>query len=168
MFAPMTEIIKYGAEILREKAAPVSELDGLATLIPEMLEAMHEHNGIGIAAPQLGVNQRVIVIDLGDGPLALINPEIVEASEEKEVLEEGCLSVPQVYVEVERAVHIRVRGSNLDGIPVELEARGFFARVLQHEIDHLNGILIIDRISFTKRQLLSRRLHEIAQKGREL
>ncbi len=164
----MTEIVKYGAEILRETAAPVTELGALATLIPEMLTAMHEHNGIGIAAPQLGVNQRIIVIDLGDGPLALINPEIVEASEEKEVMEEGCLSVPQVYVEVERSQHIRVRGSNLDGQPAELEARGFLARVLQHEIDHLNGILIIDRISFTKRQLLSRRLNEIVQKGREL
>jgi len=164
----MTEIVQYGTAVLREKAAPVTDFEALPTLIPEMLTAMHEHNGIGIAAPQIGLNQRIVVIDLGDGPLALINPEIVEASEGKEIMEEGCLSVPQVYVEVERSEHIRVRGANLDGQPVELEARGFFARVLQHEIDHLNGILIVDRISYTKRQLLNRRLHEIAKKGREL
>jgi peptide deformylase len=164
----MAEIVKYGAGSLRKKAVPVTETGEAALLIPEMLRAMHEHNGIGLAAPQIGVNLRIIVIDLGEGPLALVNPEIVEMSSEKETLEEGCLSVPQVYVEVERAQTVRVKGISLNGKPVELEARGFFARVLQHEIDHLDGILIVDRISFTKRQLLKRKLTEIAQTRREL
>lgn len=160
----MAEIVKYGEGILKQRASPVTEPADVAPLIQEMLQTMHEHNGIGIAAPQIGIDQRVIAIDLGDGPIALINPEIIEESDEKEVMEEGCLSVPQVYVEIERALKIRVKGLSPNGKPVELQAQGFLARVFQHEIDHLNGILITDRISFTKRQLLKRRLDEIAQK----
>jgi peptide deformylase len=125
---------------------------------------MHESLGIGLAATQLGVPHRVLVYRVEqDAPInALVNPEIEWAGEELEPLEEGCLSLPGVHVEVERPIHVRVRAQDERGTPLMIEASGLEARVIQHEIDHLDGILILDRTSKDQRKEAMRRLREAA------
>ncbi|MBS3984616.1 MAG: peptide deformylase [Selenomonadales bacterium] len=136
---------EHGDEILRERARPVKRLDDwLLRLVEDMFETMYHYNGIGLAAPQVGVPKRVIVMDVDGIKLALINPEII-ASEGASVDLEGCLSVPGASGIVSRSAKVVVRGLNLDGTVREIEATALPARCLQHEIDHLDGVLFIDK-----------------------
>ncbi len=148
----MREIVLYGDPILEKKAEPVTEFDeGLALLCEEMFEAMKRDHGIGLAAPQVGVSRRVIVVDVSPvekeiPPMALVNPEIVSRRGMAEATE-GCLSVPGVEGVVARPEFVTVKGLNELGDAVKFEAAGLLARALQHEIDHLDGVLFIDRLS---------------------
>ena len=143
---------------LKKTSAPVAKVDdALRALMDDMLETMYAAPGIGLAAIQVGEPVRVIVMDLsrGEGPREprfFVNPEIVWASDEVMPWEEGCLSVPEIYDEVERAAQVRVRYLGYDGKPVEEDADGIYAVCIQHEIDHLNGVLFIDHLSRLKRQ----------------
>jgi peptide deformylase len=147
-----------GDPVLREMAEPVTELsDELRRLVEDMFDTMYAEEGVGLAAPQVGVQQRVIVVDPREPdimPFALINPEIVEVSEDVERGEEGCLSIPGLKDIVERPAAVRIEGLNLDGGRISMEADGLLARILQHEVDHLDGILFLDRVSPIKRKLL--------------
>jgi len=147
-----------GDPVLRTKAAPVQQIsEDVRKLIGDMFETMYAEEGVGLAAPQVGISDRIIVVDPhidGEEPFALINPEILESSKETEKGEEGCLSIPGLRDLVERSTSVRVRGLSPDGEPRELAAEGLLARILQHEVDHLDGILFLDRLSPLKRKLL--------------
>jgi peptide deformylase len=159
------EIRLLGDPVLRQKAEPVAEVDDeIRHLIADMFETMYDADGVGLAAPQVGVSLRVIVVDPRDEsvpPFALVNPEIVERAEEVERGEEGCLSIPGLREIVERSARVVVEGLDRDGLPRRIEAEGLVARILQHEIDHLDGILFIDRLSPLKRQMLLRRWQKV-------
>ena len=137
-------IVTHPNSILRQKAQPIKKITKrVKKLAQNMLETMYAAKGVGLAGPQVGVTERIIVIDIGDGPLTLINPEIISKSgQERDV--EGCLSIPGRNGYVTRAEKVKVTGVNLDGREVHLEAEGYLARAFQHEIDHLEGILFID------------------------
>ncbi len=149
---------------LKKKSAPVGTVDeGVRRLMDDMLETMYAAPGIGLAAPQVGVLRRVIVVDVADGdsppaPLALADPEIVRVSDRDNAHEEGCLSVPEHYAEIVRPAEVRVRYLDRDNRRCELAADGLLATCIQHEIDHLDGILFIDRISALKRNMILRKL----------
>jgi peptide deformylase len=147
-----------GADVLRQPGREVAEIDEqLRLLIADMFQTMYDAEGIGLAGPQVGVSRRVIVVDVreeGCEPLALVNPRIVESSKETGKSDEGCLSIPGVSAAVERPERVVVEAINGDGHPVHIEADGLLARCLQHEIDHLDGVLFIDRISPLKRNML--------------
>jgi len=142
---------------LKQVSAPVAAVDDdLRRLMDDMLETMYDAPGIGLAAIQVGVPKRVIVMDLAKGddapaPRYFVNPEILWASEETAPYEEGCLSVPEIYDEVERPARVRLRYLGYDGAPVEEDAEGIFAVCIQHEMDHLEGVLFIDHLSRLKR-----------------
>ncbi len=157
------EILTYPNKFLRQPTKPVTVIsDAVQTLIDDMIETMYDEPGVGLAAIQVGADQSIIVYDAtpAEGErqaLALINPEIV-ASEGHQLSEnEGCLSVPELRADVKRAARVRVKGLDRTGQPLDFEADGFLAIVLQHEIDHLNGILFIDRISALKREMYKRK-----------
>jgi|SRR3990172_6668333 len=156
-------ILIYGAPALRQKARPVTAVDGaVQRLIDDMVETMYAAPGVGLAANQVGILQRVIVVNPTEGQepeglVAIINPEIVLAEGET-VAEEGCLSIPDVREEVARPRRVVVKGIRRDEKPLELEAADLPARILQHEIDHLDGVLFIDRLSPAKKTLLKRQL----------
>jgi len=143
---------------LKQVSAPVAAVDDdLRRLMDDMLETMYDAPGIGLAAIQVGVPQRVIVMDLARGeeppaPRYFVNPEILWASDETAPYEEGCLSVPEIYDEVERPARVRLRYLGYDGKAVEEEAEGVFAVCIQHEMDHLDGVLFIDHLSRLKRE----------------
>ena len=159
----LLKIQKYGNPILRQKCEPVKKVNNeIRKLIDDMLETMYKNNGVGLAAPQVGVKKRIIVIDVGNGPLALVNPKITKRKGE-DILEEGCLSLPGILVKIKRATKINIEGLNREGKRISIEATYLAARALQHEIDHLNGILIIDKINFFKRQKLKKKLEKIRQ-----
>lgn len=147
-----------GEAVLRQKAKPVADItDETRRLIRDMFETMYAEEGVGLAAPQVGISERVIVVDPheeGSEAFALINPEILEASKETEKFEEGCLSIPGLRDLVERSRSVRVRGFSPEGELREFEAEGLVARIVQHEVDHIDGILFIDRLSPLKRKLL--------------
>jgi peptide deformylase len=129
-----------------------------------MFDTMYAEEGVGLAAPQVGVGQRVIVVDDHEDdsqPLALINPEIVEFSDDLDRAEEGCLSIPGLREIVERPFAVTVRALDRDGVPMEIEAEGLLARILQHEVDHLDGILFLDRVSPLKRKMLLARWQKV-------
>ena len=148
----LLDIRVLGDPILREETMPVGEVtDELRRLIDDMFETMYAAKGIGLAAPQVGRRERLTVIDLEDAPYVLINPEIVERAGTAKA-EEGCLSIPDVYGDVERASHVVVRATGRDGKPFEIEATDLLARCIQHEIDHLHGKLFIDYLSVLKRR----------------
>ncbi len=137
-------LVLYPDAVLRQQAEEVKNIDGqVHELIEAMKKIMYRYNGIGLAAPQVGYLQRIIIADAGDGLLAIINPEIVQ-KEGREHKEEGCLSLPEVHVDVQRSAEILVRGLDVQGNEREMELKGLIARVVQHEVDHLNGRLIID------------------------
>lgn len=139
------KIVEIGDEVLREKAKPVKEITpNIIKLLDNMADTMYEANGVGLAAPQIGVSKRVIVIDIGEGLIELINPEIVEASGNA-VDTEGCLSVPGMIGEVARADRLVVKGLNRQAEAVTYQAKGWLARAFQHEIDHLEGVVFVDR-----------------------
>lgn len=147
----LLNIRKNGDPVLRMKAREVREIDdNIRRLVKDMFDTMYDANGVGLAAPQVGISKRIIVVDTGDLPIALINPVILERIGENTSVE-GCLSIPGVQGEVTRAERVSVKGTTLDGKEHEFHAEGLFARALQHEIDHLDGILFIDKAERTVR-----------------
>lgn len=157
----------YGDPVLRVKSKPVLEMDSsVEELVDEMFEALEEEGGIGLAAPQIGVPLRIIVVSLpaeiGRTEVALINPEIKSAEGWQE-FEEGCLSVPGIFDKVKRRARIKIEGLLPNGARFESEYEGFAATVFQHEIDHLDGVLFVDRLPRMKRRLLEKDLSEIAR-----
>jgi peptide deformylase len=146
------KIIKEPAPILRKKSLKIQEITlEIKRLIFDMAKAMNKADGIGLAAPQIGQNIRLCLINTEDGPLALINPKITWKSIRKEAEEEGCLSCPKIFGPVKRYKSIHVKALNKDGLEIKFKAKGLFARVIQHEIDHLDGILIIDKFKNKKK-----------------
>lgn len=156
---------------LKKKAAPVPAVDErIVRLMDDMLETMYAANGIGLAAPQVGVLDRIIVVDLSEKneepkPIALANPEVVWASEDLAQYNEGCLSLPEQYADVIRPRAVRVRYLDRDNRTREIEGEGLLATVLQHEIDHLEGVLFVDRVSMIKRNMILRRLQKLKKAG---
>ncbi|HPF98598.1 MAG TPA: peptide deformylase [Kiritimatiellia bacterium] len=174
----------YGDEVLREPAVPVREVDdNIRTLAKDMIETMRLERGVGLAAQQVGSTDAICVIEVPlemdrseDGvvlnpgvtmPLVLVNPKITDFSGEKEVADEGCLSFPDIYAPVSRSVEVTVQFLDLKGKPQELRLKKFVARVAQHEIDHLNGVLLVDRMSRIKRIALSGQLKRLKKETRE-
>lgn len=145
----MLDIMKLGEEVLREKCTPVTDFDdALRILIQAMYETMEEADGIGLAAPQVGVDKRFFVVGLPDGTKKeFINPQITGTSVETSPYEEGCLSLPNVYHEVIRPSKVIISAQDMNGNPFTLKASGLMARVIQHEYDHLDGVLFIDHLS---------------------
>lgn len=173
-------IVTYDDDILREETMSVTEnSEKLQTLIDDMFETMYNADGVGLAAPQVGQLVRVFVADADamvdeedetaakHGPLTMINPEIVETSEEEVELEEGCLSIPGVNAAVKRPEKIKVQYLDRDFNEQELDLDGWLSRVVQHEKDHLDGILFLEYLSFFKQKLLSSKLNEIAKGDKE-
>ena len=161
--AALRHVRKLGDPVLRASALPVERFDDtLKEEVERMGELMHDALGVGLAATQLGVLHRVLVYRAySEDPLtALVNPQLEWQSEELEVAEEGCLSLPGVHVDVERPAQVRVRAQDPSGKSLEIEAEGLEARVIQHEIDHLNGVLILDRISREARKEAMRAMRE--------
>ncbi|MEM8592775.1 MAG: peptide deformylase [Pseudomonadota bacterium] len=153
---------------LKKPAAPVSEItDKLRVLADDMLATMYDAPGIGLAAPQVGVSAQLIVMDCANSetekprPMVLMNPEVVAASEEKNVYEEGCLSIPEQYADVERPAEVDVRWLGLDGEYHEEHFDGLWATCVQHEIDHLHGKLFIDYLGPLKRQVITRKMQKL-------
>ena len=156
---------------LRLTSEPVKDIDkGVRALVDDMFETMYAAPGIGLAAIQIGVAQRVVTMDLAKKddekePQVFINPEILWTSEETSIYDEGCLSIPEYYEEVERPARVKVRYVDIDGKPHEVDADGLLATCLQHEIDHTNGILFIDYISKLKRDMVLRKFKKAAKRG---
>src|ERR687885_1266718 len=161
--AAMSFIRRFGDPVLKSRATPVDRFDdSLRQLCSRMAGIMNDAIGVGLAAPQLGISQRLLVYRVGsDAPMiALVNPEVEWRSAEEETLEEGCLSIPGVSVDVDRPVHVRVRARDEQGEERLVEASGLEARVIQHELDHLDGVLILDRTSRDQRKEAIRALRE--------
>jgi peptide deformylase len=164
------EIVKYPEPVLAKRAEPVVKFDAaLETLVADMFDSMYAAEGIGLAGPQIAVSQRVVVIDLSfqkdpQQKIVLINPEIIY-SDGKQREEEGCLSLPDIRGKVDRAATVRVRAQNVKGETIEFEGTELLSRAFQHEIDHIDGILFIDRVSRLKRDLLIRRIKKLQQAG---
>jgi len=164
------EIVKFPEPILERPTEPVIEFnDELRKFVDDMFESMYAAKGIGLAAPQVGVSKRLTVIDLSfqerpEDKIVLINPEIV-LREGKQYEEEGCLSLPEIREKVSRAAKVKVRAQDLDGKSFEMEGTELLARAFQHEIDHLDGILFIRRVSALKRDLILRRIRKMQKAG---
>ncbi|SDO52922.1 peptide deformylase [Halomonas shengliensis] len=157
-------ILEYPDERLRTRAAPVAEVDDeIRRLVDDMLETMHDARGIGLAATQVDVHRRVIVMDVSDdrtSPLVLINPEVTPLGEAREPMQEGCLSIPEYYAEVPRALRVHLKALDRDGKPYELEADGLLAHCIQHELDHLEGVLFVDYLSPLKRDRVMKKMQK--------
>ena len=147
------KIRTFGDPVLRTQALSVSEVDGkVARLVDDMFDTLYESDsGIALAAPQIGVQKQVVVWDIDDVPMAIINPVVVESAGEF-VYSEGCLSIPDLYVDILRPNHVLVRGLSVEGEEIELEADELMGRMFQHEIDHLNGVLMFDRMTTDQRK----------------
>lgn len=160
------EILIWPDPRLKEKAVPVDAVDAsVRTLIDDMFETMYAADGVGLAAPQIGVLQRVVVVDTSSAdedvkPFAMINPEILE-TEGTMKYREGCLSVPGEAEEVKRSAYVKVRFLDREGQPVEMEATGLTAVCIQHECDHLDGVLFVDHLSSLKRELIRKRMKRL-------
>ncbi|HEV2577504.1 MAG TPA: peptide deformylase [Acidobacteriaceae bacterium] len=168
--AKIHPIVKYPDPVLATKGAAVTEFGReLAQFVEEMFASMYAAHGIGLAAPQIGVSKRITVIDVSfkeqpEDKLVLINPEIVER-EGKQFEEEGCLSLPEIREKVQRAARVKVRAQDVNGEFFEVEGEELLARAMQHEIDHLDGVLFIDRLSTLKRDLVKRRIRKLQKNG---
>jgi peptide deformylase len=162
------KIRTYGDPVLKTKAAAVDNIDGkVIRLVDEMFDTLVDSgNGLALAAPQIGVQKQVVVWDLGDEPLAIVNPEVVESDGEW-VFDEGCLSIPGLYVEMLRPKKVLVRGVSLDGEIIEIEADELEARMFQHEIDHLHGVLMFDRLEGDQRKEAMREYRRIEEQAAE-
>ncbi len=164
------EIVKYPDPVLAKRGVPVTVFDDkLKTLVEEMFESMYEAQGIGLAAPQIGLSQRLTVIDVSfkkdpEAKIVLVNPEIIER-EGEQYEEEGCLSLPEIREKVKRAAKVKVRAQNVDGEWYEIEGEELLSRAFQHEIDHLDGILFIDRLSRLKKDLTVRKIKKLIKNG---
>ncbi|WP_114392103.1 peptide deformylase [Oleisolibacter albus] len=157
---------------LKQTCTPLTGVDGrVAQLMDDMLETMYKAPGIGLAAPQVGVLERIIVVDVTDhktetpAPLAMANPELVWSGDEMQVVQEGCLSIPEIYADVTRPRQIRVRYVDRNGEVQEMDAEGLLSTCIQHEIDHLNGVLFIDHLSSLKRNMLLRKYNKQRKAG---
>lgn len=163
-------IISLPDKRLRAVSKPVAKIGSeTKKIVADMFETMYDAPGVGLAAIQLGIPQRIVTIDATRGeeeknPIAIINPELLWSSDEMGVMEEGCLSIPEFAGEVERPERIKARFMNLEGQMVEVEAEGLFARVFQHELDHLNGVLFIDHLSKLKRDRVTKRFIKAAKR----
>ncbi len=163
-------VIKYPDPLLAKKAEPVTVFDkDLAKLVDDMFESMYAAEGIGLAAPQIAISKRIFIVDVSFGKepkdkLVLINPEIL-SHEGKQTEEEGCLSLPDIRDKVNRAMHVRVRAQDVTGKWFEVEGDELLARAFQHENDHLDGVLFIDRVSRLKRELILRRIGKLQKNG---
>jgi peptide deformylase len=159
------EILTHPSPALKQHAQDVDHFGDreLKALVTAMARAMYDAPGVGLAATQVGVLKRVLVYDIDEGLVALCNPRIVETSDETQLSEEGCLSLPGIEVPVERAVSLTCEAQDIDGNPVTIEAEGLLARVLQHEVDHLDGVLIIDRAVPEERRAAIRRYNEVVR-----
>lgn len=158
-------ILHYPDPILRERALPMERIDSeLHTLLDDMLETMYDAPGVGLAGPQIGVSRRILVLDASPTeermPQCIINPEILESSDKTSVYEEGCLSMPEIFAEVERPASVLVRYLNRNGVQLEELFEGKAATIIQHEIDHLNGVMFIDHLSRLRRDLLVRKFRK--------
>jgi peptide deformylase len=152
----------YGDPVLGQRARGVEEIDAkLVRLVDDMIETMYDAVGAGLAAPQVGVQRRLFVYDVGDGPEAVVNPEIVETSGEW-YHDEGCLSIPGLRLGITRPDRVLLRGVDLAGNPLEIEADEFLGRVFQHEVDHLDGVLMIERLDEDQRKIAKRVLRDRA------
>ena len=154
------KVRKYGDPVLRRRAEPVREVTPeIRRMVEDMIETMFEEVGIGLAAPQVGISLRLMVVgeEKGRGARALVNPVIAEQGGEV-TAEEGCLSLPGIFADVTRAEWVRLEAHDLDGNPVSVKARGLTARVFQHEMDHLDGVLFIDRLDAMTRDRIKRRI----------
>lgn len=161
--AALAHVVKFGDPVLKSKASPVTNFNPeLRAEVERMIGIMRDGLGIGLAATQLGALRRLLVFQAGpeSEPTALVNPEVEWLSEEMAVAEEGCLSLPKVSMDVERPLYARFSGRDVEGEPIVVEAAGLEARVLQHEIDHLDGVLILDRTSREQRKAALRALRE--------
>jgi peptide deformylase len=164
------EVVKYPDPVLSKPGETVTAFDAdTEQLVEEMFDSMYAAQGIGLAAPQIGISKRITVIDVSfkerpEDKLALINPVILDKSG-KQVEEEGCLSLPEIREKVQRAAWVKVRAQNVKGETFEVEGEELLARALQHEIDHLNGILFIDHLSRLKRDLVQRRIRKLQKNG---
>jgi peptide deformylase len=168
--AAMSFIRRLGDPVLKSRATPVDRFDeSLQRQVSRMAGIMNDALGVGLAAPQLGISQRLLVYRVGpDAPVtALANPEIEWSSGDQELGEEGCLSIPGVTVDVDRPIHVRIRAQDEDGEERLVEASGLEARVIQHEIDHLDGVLILERTTREERKRALRELREAEQRSRE-
>lgn len=156
----------FGDTILRKKAKPVKEVSSeLRRFLSLMAQAMYEHSGIGLAAPQVGLSVRMVVVDSGDGLYKLVNPKIIRRHG-VQAIQEGCLSVPGACVRVKRAKHIWVEALDENNRPLKFEAKDLFACVLQHEIDHLDGRMIIDYASFIQKLKIRRKIRELKKEAK--
>jgi peptide deformylase len=170
----LREILKIPDKRLRLVSEPVKRVDaGIRALVDDMFETMYDAPGIGLAAIQIGVAKRVVTMDLSKKeeshePRVFINPEITWASKEKSTHEEGCLSIPEYYEEVERPQQVKVKYLDLEGKTHEVEASGLFATCLQHEIDHINGVLFIDHISKLKRDRVIKKFTKAAKAAKKV
>ena len=157
-------ILEFPDERLRTQAAPVETVDDeVRQLVDDMLETMYDAYGIGLAATQVDVHRRVIVMDVSDDrshPLVLINPEYRPIGDEREPMSEGCLSIPEYTAEVPRALKVHLKALDRDGQPYELEADGLLAHCIQHECDHLEGVLFVDYLSPLKRERVLKKMHK--------
>ena len=164
------DVVKYPDPILAKMGAPVTEFTPeLAQLVEEMFDSMYAAEGIGLAAPQIGISKQITVIDVSfkerpEDKLVLINPEVLDR-EGKQVEEEGCLSLPDIRAKVERAAWVKVKAQNVRGEFFEVEGEELLARCILHEIDHLHGVLFIDRVSRLKRDLIQRRIRKMQKNG---
>lgn len=162
------EIKIIGEQVLKEKAGEVTEFnDELKEIVKQMNSVMNESNGIGLAAPQVGISKRFFIVDLEKTDNSLIflaNPEVKYKSSDREIMEEGCLSIPGVYADVERPHSIVVQGQNLDGQRVEITASGLLARALLHEKDHLDGVLFIERVDEKHLKKVKNQLKKLEKK----
>ena len=159
---PLLTIVNCMDSVLRKKCLKVENIDEtLVTLADDMIETMYAASGLGLAANQVGVTSDLFVIDVGiekekRDPVIIINP-IITASEEEVIAEEGCLSIPEIFAQVKRFQYVEVKGYDLKGNELRYEAEGFLARAFQHEMDHLNGVLLWDNLSKVKRDILQRK-----------
>jgi peptide deformylase len=166
------EIVQYGSKVLLRKADPVAVVDDeVRSLIRDLFDSLEEAEGVGLAAPQIGVSRRVIIVDVTHTepslpPIALVNP-VIDIGQGMATAEEGCLSIPELYADVSRYTNIDVFALDQNGQPFKFNAEGFYARVLQHEIDHLDGKLFIDHIAPLKRQLMRGALKRIKKEGEQ-
>jgi peptide deformylase len=159
----LAQVVKFGEPVLKSAASPVTEFDGqLAEDAERMIGLMHDAIGVGLAATQLGTLRRMLVFQVGSEaePTVLVNPEIEWRSGDLATAEEGCLSLPGVVVDVERPLHVRARAVDVHGEPLTIEASGLEARVIQHEVDHLDGVLMLDRTEKEQRRGALRALRE--------
>jgi len=149
---PVLDIKKYPDPILRKKCEEVKEINfEINKLIEDMIETMNKNNGVGLAAPQVGILKRIIVLGSEKGPVAFINPKILKKSKETKIIEEGCLSFPGFFLNIKRPKEVEAEILTEDGKKIKIKMNGLLARIFQHETDHLDGTLLIDKIPFWKR-----------------